>query len=492
VRPTLLLTHAARALAGPGAPCAGQTVVAGLSGGPDSVAMLDALLLLAPARGFRVIAAHLDHGLRPGAKDDAAFCRELCGRLGVPLREGSADVAARARRDGGGVEEAAREERYAFLRGVKEKEEAAAIAVAHTRDDQAETLLLRLVRGAGRRGLAAMRERSGDLWRPLLAVSRAEVLDHLRARALPSREDPTNADPSFLRNRVRAELLPYLESRLNPSARETLARAAALLAEEDDLLAELAGALWTRVARRDGPAAVLDREALRRAPRALARRALRRALEETGGLRGVGHDHVEKLLALAGGGSGRRLPLPGGREACVRFEEIRIGPRVTAAGPFAFDLPVPGRVELPGGQAVRARPARGPASAGRQSAVVAVPAEPLVVRSRRAGDRVRAGSRDVSLKRFLMDRRVPADLRPWLPLVAAGNLVLWVPGLTPGRRAGGRGGREVERSETSANPAYTTRRASVAPRILGGAPLAPPSSRRFVRLELQGAEVALR
>jgi len=108
VRPTLLLTRAARALAGPGAPCAGQTVVAGLSGGPDSVAMLDALLVLAPARGLRVVAAHLDHGLRPGAKDDAAFCRELCRRLGVSLREGSADVAGRAQRDGGGIEEAAR------------------------------------------------------------------------------------------------------------------------------------------------------------------------------------------------------------------------------------------------------------------------------------------------------------------------------------------------------------------------------------------------
>jgi tRNA(Ile)-lysidine synthase len=262
----------------------------------------------------------------------------------------------------------------------------------------------------------------------MLAVSRAEVLEHLGARALPWREDPTNADPSFLRNRIRSELLPYLESRLNPSARETLARAATLLAEEDDLIAELADALWARVALRDGPAVRLDRKALRGAPAPLGRRALRRALEETGGLRGVGHGHVEKLLSLAGGASGRRLPLPGGREAFVRFGEIRIGPRVAAAGPFAFELSVPGRVELPGGQAVLARPARGPASAGERSAVVAAPSGPLVVRSRRAGDRVRAGRRDMSLKRFLIDRRVPADLRPRLPLVAAGNLVVWVPG----------------------------------------------------------------
>ena len=453
MRPTLLLTHAARALAAPGAPCAGQTVVVGLSGGPDSVAMLDALLALAAARGLRVVAAHLDHGLRPSAKDDAAFCRELCRRLGVSLREGSADVAGRAQRDGGGVEEAAREERYAFLRGVKEDEEAAAIAVAHTRDDQAETLLLRLLRGAGRRGLGAMRERSGGVWRPLLSVSRSEVLEHLRARGLAWREDPTNANPSYLRNRVRAELLPYLESRFNPSVRETLARAAAVLAEEDDLLADMADEQWKLIARPDAPAVLLVREALRRAPRVLARLVVRRALEETGGLKGVGHAHLEKLVALAGATSGRRLPLPGGREAVVRFGQMRIGPREAARESFAFDLPVPGRVDLPDGQAVLARPARGPASAWDRSAVVAAPEGPLVVRTRRAGDRVRAGRLEVSLKHFLIDRRVPADLRPRLPLVAAGSLVLWVPG------------QPVAAAEAASETGFN-----------------------FVRLELQGAE----
>ncbi|PYQ14806.1 MAG: tRNA lysidine(34) synthetase TilS [Acidobacteria bacterium] len=456
MRPTLLSTRVARALSGPGAPCAGQTLVAGLSGGPDSVALLDALAALGLRRGFRVVAAHLDHGLRPSAKDDAAFCRELCQRLGVPLRVGSADVAGRAARDGAGLEEAARKERYAFLRRVGEEEGAAAIVVAHTRDDQAETLLLRLLRGAGRRGLAAMRERSGRLRRPLLSVARSEVMDHLRARGLPWREDPTNADPSFVRNRVRAELLPYLESRFNPAARETLARAAAVLAEEDDLLAELAGALWARLARREGEAVLLSRDELRRAPRALGRRVVRRALEETGGLRGVGHVHVEKLLALAAAASGRRMPLPGGREAFVRFGEILIGDRPAPHRPFALDLPVPGRVELPGGQTLLARPDSGPAAAAERSAVVAAPEGPLVVRTRRAGDRVRSASRELSLKRYLIDRRVPADLRSRLPLVAAGSQVLWVPGQPA-----------IERED---------------------APLTDPQ--RFVRLELVGAEAS--
>ena len=430
------MTRMARALSGPGGPQSGQTVVAGLSGGPDSVAMLDALLLLAPSHGWRVVAAHLDHGLRPSSPDDVSFCRELCRRLGVPLRVGAADVHARAARDGRGIEAAAREERYAFLRGVQAQEEASAIAVAHTRDDQAETLLMRLLRGAGRRGLAGMRERTGDLLRPILSVSRAEVLAHLEARGLTWREDPTNSDPAFLRNRVRAELLPLLEARFNPAAREAVARAAEVLADEDALLAEWAEASWTRTASRDADGVRLSRAALREAPRALGRRVLRRALEETGGLEGVGHGHVEKLLALARAASGRRLPLPGRREAFVRFDDIHIGRRPGPVAPFAFDLPVPGRVELPGGGALLARPARGPASAAEHSAVVPAPDGPLVVRSRRAGDRVRAGRRELSLKRFLMDRRVPADLRAGMPLVAVGNRVVWVPGLPMAPAAG--------------------------------------------------------
>ncbi|HEY3120323.1 MAG TPA: tRNA lysidine(34) synthetase TilS [Vicinamibacteria bacterium] len=306
-----------------GTPGAGETIVVALSGGADSVALLDALLSLG-TRVRRVVAAHLDHGLRAGSADDAAFCRELCERLGVPLRVGSADVRARVRRDRGGVEEAGRLERYAFLRAVKTQEGASAIAVAHTRDDQAETLLLRLLRGSGSRGLACMRERTGDLVRPLLAVSRKQVLAHLRERGLSWREDPTNQDLGLLRNRVRHELIPYLEARFNPNVRETLARSARLLGEDVAVIAPLAEALWTRVARvTDGGIALL-RAPLRQAEAALARAVVRRAIEESGGLRSVGLGHVDRVLQVARSVSGasRRLPLPGGRTVLFDAREV--------------------------------------------------------------------------------------------------------------------------------------------------------------------------
>jgi tRNA(Ile)-lysidine synthase len=240
VRRTALQSGVAQALRSLGHPSAGQRVVVGLSGGADSVALLDVMAALARHRGFTVVAAHLDHALRPDSADDAAFCRDLCAALGVPFRTERKDVAARRRAEGGGLEEAARGERHAFLRRVKDEEGATWIALAHTRDDQAETVLLRLLRGAGGLGLSAMRPRAGDLLRPMLAWSRRDVLDHLAARALAWREDPSNADVSIARNRVRHELIPYLERHFNPAVREALARSAALLAEESDLLASVA------------------------------------------------------------------------------------------------------------------------------------------------------------------------------------------------------------------------------------------------------------
>jgi tRNA(Ile)-lysidine synthase len=380
------------------------------------------------------VAAHLDHGLRPTSRADAAFCRRLCRTLGVPLHTARADVRGRARRDGTGLEEAARVERYAFLRRVKEEEGGAVIAVAHTRDDQAETFLLRLLRGSGRTGLACMRERAGDVFRPLLEIGRAEVVAHLRAHGLAWREDPTNADTALVRNRVRRELLPYLEQRFNPAVRAALARTANLIADEADVLEGLARAVLDRAGWGRPGVWTLSRTALREAPPAVARLALRQALADAGGLRGITAVHIERLLRLAAapGSSGRSLPLPGRRVASVHFDAIGFGPAPEPPrAPFALELPVPGRVTLPGGATLEARAARRAARPGAGEAVVRVPAGALMARTRRPGDRVRVGRRDVSLKRYLMARRVPAALRPSLPLVAAGAQVIWVAGLSP-------------------------------------------------------------
>jgi tRNA(Ile)-lysidine synthase len=417
-----LQTEVARSLRNVAGDSVRPTLVAGLSGGADSVALLHALHLLAGRNGFRLVAAHLDHGLRPDSARDAAFCRRVCRTLRIPVRVARADVRARAAKDGGGIEEAARLERHAFLEAVRLREGAAWIVLAHTRDDQAETVLLRLLRGSGSAGLGAMRARAGRILRPMLRVTRQDVLDHLAAHGLAWREDPSNADPAFLRNRVRHELIPYLEGRFNPGVREALARTASVLAEEAELLATIAAAVGLRT--EDG-ASILPREAVARAPQAVARIAVRNAVRAAGGLRGVALDHVDGIidLAMRKAASGRRVPLPGGRDAAIHFDEIRIGPAGPAAPSFDAALEVPGRAPLPDGRWVVARSLRRPGPHD-----IGVPAGPLTVRTRRPGDRVRSAGREMSLKRFLMDRRVPAADRDRLPVVASGRTVVWILG----------------------------------------------------------------
>lgn len=326
MRMSFLVAAVDRALRAEGVPARGDALVVGLSGGADSTALTDVLASLQRRHGFRLVAAHLDHGLRAGSGDDAAFCHALCERLGVPFRGGTAPVRDRARREKGGLEQAARLERYSFLRRVKDDEGAAWIAVAHTQDDQAETLLLRLLRGAGASGLAGMRPASGDLVRPLLAVPRAGVLEHLRARGLAWREDPSNADPAHLRNRVRHELLPYLEQRFNPRIREALARTAGLLADEAAYVGGQAEALVAGIGSPEGDALVLDRLQLAGAPLPVARAAVRLALQRTGGLAGIDRGHVDRVLQVAQSGApaGRRLLLPGGREARFTHRQLRL------------------------------------------------------------------------------------------------------------------------------------------------------------------------
>jgi len=429
-----------RSLAGVAEGAAGGTIAVAVSGGADSTALLAALVVLRRRRRVRLVAAHLDHGLRVDSAEDARFCRELCLRLDVPFRLGNADVRARARRDGGGLEEAARLERYAFLERVRREEDASFIAVAHTRDDQAETLLLRLLRGSGRAGLSAMRPRRGRILRPLLEVSRAQVVAYLEGRGLAWREDPSNADAAHLRNRVRHELLPYLETRFQPRIKEVLARTAGLLSEEAALLNRRARRLLARALRTQGDALGLSRQVLSGAPRPVARLAVRLALAKTFDLRGVRARHLEGLIDLASARttSGRSLALPGDRVATVCFDELRVARRTSAPPAFAYALGVPGRVELPGGLAVETE-AAGTASNREGSLRVAIPSgEPLQLRTRRPGDRVFWRGRPVSLKRFLMETRVPAEERGSLPLLAAGPRIVWVPGAALDERAGDR------------------------------------------------------
>ena len=421
-----------------------------LSGGADSVALLFVLREL-EAEGVLAIAgvAHLNHQLRGADSDaDEAFAEALAARLGLPFVSERIDVGAMARGEKRSIEDAARTVRYAFLERAADRLDAAAIAVAHTVEDQAETFLLRLLRGSGTRGLAAIRPRAGRIIRPLLDVERAALREYLAGLGETFRDDASNADVTFTRNRVRHELIPLLQSRFSPAVTATLAREAALARQDEEFLSAEAIKLASRIVLLDVTVRI-DAAGLRDAPRALSSRVAHAALQRQAGPKSIHFDHVERLLGLAEQPAGppRAVSFPG-QDAVRVGNEIRLRPRLgrglrEGGNHFVVSLSIPGEVELGAqGLAVGAEALPGTGGpAGRPMAWTARGMEvgvaagalemPLAVRSRRPGDRFRPlgapGRR--KLQDFLVDRKVPRDERDRVPVVVDGrDRIVWVVG----------------------------------------------------------------
>ncbi|HWR21978.1 MAG TPA: tRNA lysidine(34) synthetase TilS, partial [Feifaniaceae bacterium] len=322
-------------------------LLVGVSGGMDSVALLHILCSLRAAGGVKkLFAAHVDHGIRAAAGEDAAFVRALCARWDVALYETRVDVPKLKRGTGQTLEEAARAARYAFLREAKQKSGADWIVTAHHMDDQAETVLMHLLRGAGLSGLCGMRPVSGGIFRPLLGVSRTEIAAYAEENALSYRTDETNLTPCCLRNRIRLELLPLLKEGYNPSVSEGLARMAALLSEDEAYLtAEAEQRLMEAVL----PAGGYDRDKLAALPMPIQSRAVRLMLAKEGALYGIRQAGVNRLCALLRGRTGARMALPNGTEARVRYGAILIGKPEAAAGDFEAPFCWPGETGTPAG-----------------------------------------------------------------------------------------------------------------------------------------------
>ena len=292
----------------------GRSALVALSGGVDSVVLLHLLLALRA----QVVAAHVEHGMRgENSQRDCAFVEALCARLGVPLAVAHVDVPARARASGRGLEETARDLRYAFLREERRRRGLDCILTAHHRNDQAETVLLHLVRGSSPRGLSGMREEEGDLLRPLLPFSRAEILRYAQEKGLPFVQDETNADTAFARNYVRHEVIPRLET-LNPRAVEAIARLAALSRDQSDYIAQQADSVLRERMRGDALSDVRDlHPGLRGA-------VLHEYLVRLG-LREAGQADVDRLEGLLPRGRQARQPLRGAAGAGCAGRAARSG-----------------------------------------------------------------------------------------------------------------------------------------------------------------------
>ncbi len=445
----------------------GGRVLAAVSGGADSVALVHILRELEAGGHVEVVGiAHFNHQLR-GAESDAdeAFCRCLAAALNLPIECGAGDVRAAAAAQGRSIEDAARVLRYAFLERAADSRSADAVAVGHTRDDQAETFLLRLLRGSGARGLAGILPRAGRIVRPLLETPRSELRTYAARRGLASREDATNQDLRIPRNRVRHELLPYLEREFSPGIAAVLAREAASAREDEDYIGlgatDLSRSIVLRKEGEDGTVDThVDAVALASLPRAIAARVARTALQDQAPGVFIGFDHIDGLLQFARHGrAGAALSLPG-QQAVHTGKAVRLGPEPTRplpgprpirsapANEFSFPLSIPGEVRLdkqgwtisaalvgadPGGGEAPGIGSRDVAADAVVSVEVAADplSLPLCVRSRRAGDRFdpsRPGG-GKKLKDFLIDRKIPRECRDSLPLVVDGaGRVVWVVG----------------------------------------------------------------
>jgi tRNA(Ile)-lysidine synthase len=357
----------------------GEAVLVAVSGGPDSLALLAILRDLIRDFGFRLTVAHFNHGWRDDAEQDARFVEDLAESWGFACIIGHAEAGLPR------TEDAARSARYAFLRGTAAKMDSSVIALGHTRDDQVETLVLHLLRGSGAQGLAGMRSRSGDLARPLLSLTRADIETSLEIRGLKPRRDPSNEDPRFTRNRLRQTLMPALRD-FDPAAVRLLARAAEILAEEDRFMQDLADRLE--------PALAENRPAFLALPIALQRRLLRRLNP------GLSFAEIERL---------RLAPEPAPTKAAV----ARVTARVCRCDPATFAAKD---------------------TIGHIDADAVVP--PLSVRNRRPGDRIQplGFGHEKKLQDVLVDAHVPRHLRDSLPLVEDQRSIIWIPGVTVSER----------------------------------------------------------
>ncbi len=425
-------------------------LLVGVSGGCDSISLLHLLCFSSQKLRLRLTAAHFDHAMRPGSERDAHWVAGVCTAWEVVL---VSERAARPLRS----EQDARRGRYAFLRRTARDVGATHILTAHHADDQAETVLFRILRGTGLTGLSGIPAHARGLVRPLLPFWRAELECYARARGLRWREDPTNRSHDPRRNFIRLELLPRIEEALAPGARRHLVQLAELAGEAEAGWREILASLEAAAIREEGEALLLARSTFHDYGPAISSRVLRKALRRMGIV--LDSPGTRRALQfITGASSGRELPLPGGARMAVEFDTVRI--EATAEIPPDAPLLIPDAVSA-GGGAGEARiggrgyracwkvapweEAGGEEDLERGSWSVALGVTsldfPLLLRGWAPGDRIRLAAGTKKLKKLFTERRVPRSERRNRPLLAdRQDRVLWVAGVAQAPAAAPRSG----------------------------------------------------
>lgn len=422
----------------------GETIVVAVSGGADSVALLDILSRLDDLN-LNLVVAHLNHCLRGADSDgDQEFVAALAARYGLPFAVERVDVAAAAGRKRLSLEDAGRRARYRFFDETAQARGATSIALAHHLDDQAETVLIRLLRGAGAAGLSGMAPARHVLKRPLLLLTRDELERYLKLRGLPHRNDASNADTAFLRNSIRHELIPLLR-RYNPKVSHRLAATAEILARDEELLEQLTETAYRRLATDEPGKVTVAAELLMKEPRGLRLRLYRRCLLTLrGDLRHIAQVHLEaadRLLLSERPNARAKLPGDCFVTRCYGSLSFQTAPR-GAAPEWELAVSGEGEYRLPDGRTLQVLQSEPPRLLDPGSPLVAYLAPeaapfPWLLRGFRPGDRfVPLGMEGTQkIKDLFINNKVPPADRSRIPLLVSGGEIVWVAGIRLGDRA---------------------------------------------------------
>ncbi len=414
----------------------GERVLIALSGGPDSVCLLDVLNALKERWRLSLSALYIEHGLRPEeTPGEIEFCKNITERYGVEFNVVSINVRDYAEKEGITLQEAGRILRYLCLEQEALRTDADRIATGHHADDQAETIIMRLIRGAGRRGLSGIPPVRGKVIRPLIELSRDEIEEYISSKGLDYVVDSSNLKDEYFRNRIRREVIPILK-RFNPNLLNTLSRTAHILREEDDFInAFVHKALMRLISRKTSDTVELFLSPLEALDRVILRRALLRVIDETRGLRSIKMENIEYIIDLIKkGSSGDRIYLPGGIRAIRGYSTLVI----TSKKPQRIEeceLKVPGETLIKeAGVVLIATIEENVGSYGDGKEVACFDIDslrfPLKIRARKEGDffyPFGLGKRK-KLQDFFVDEKVPRDIRDSVPLLISGEDIIWVVG----------------------------------------------------------------
>ncbi len=414
----------------------GERVLVGLSGGADSVCLLKVLHMLKDDLSLTLYAVYVDHNLRPGETPvETAYCRKLCDEMQVDFRVKSVDVKVYVKDHGMNKQEAARDLRYKAFYEAAFEVRADKIALAHNADDQTETVFMRLMRGAGAAGLSGIPAVRGNVIRPLLEIQRTEISDFLGRENIRCIVDSSNLQTDYLRNKFRLAIMPEL-LKMNPNLLRSVNKTVSILQEEGRYIEVIVTkTLMKMISRKTGMRIELFLSPMESLDIVILRRLLRRAIDRTEGLRGIGFVHIEDIIRLVKDGrSGDRLYLPKGIRVIKDYSLLVI----TSEKPHKIDfheLNVPGEAAIRGaGLVIKAsfEEKSGDFGDGRKSALFDADSIdfPLKIRPRMPGDYFYplGFGKKRKLQDFFVDEKVPRDERDSVPLVLSGEDVLWVAG----------------------------------------------------------------